>query len=350
MADLRDCIEWAGIQPWSSGKVGLLGISYYAVNQWQVAALHPPHLAAMIPWEGFSDFYRELSYHGGIASDMKSVWYRRTVTTVQHGRRRARLRSAPTPAELVAGPETHTYADLESDRADFPAEIDSHTLDDGFHRDAFGGVRQDHRAVAVGGQLGRFVAASARQCGGVRAGGLEPEVAGDPRPRALDRVLHRLRNPACRNDFSTTSSRASTTAGTANHRSCCASAPSTATSSTAPKTNGPSPAPNGRTGISTPSRGRCPPSADRRAPRVFAALDRSRHHDDDRADGRRHRDHRPRRSHPLRLLDHHGRRHLLGAARFRPRRRRGGISGCRRPAYPHRTAGYARHTANSTPP
>ena len=61
MIDLRDCIEWAGTQPWSSGKVGLLGISYYAVNQWQVASMNPPHLAAIIPWEGFSDFYRELS-------------------------------------------------------------------------------------------------------------------------------------------------------------------------------------------------------------------------------------------------------------------------------------------------
>ena len=83
--DLHDCIEWAGAQPWSNGKVGLLGISYYAINQWHVAALQPPSLAAMIPWEGFADFYRDLSYHGGIASDMKNVWYRRTVTTVQHG-------------------------------------------------------------------------------------------------------------------------------------------------------------------------------------------------------------------------------------------------------------------------
>ena len=47
--DYYDCIEWAGVQPWSSGKVGLLGISYYAANQWQVAALQPPHLAAICP-------------------------------------------------------------------------------------------------------------------------------------------------------------------------------------------------------------------------------------------------------------------------------------------------------------
>jgi len=43
--DFHDCIEWAGVQPWSSGKVGLNGISYYGINQWHVASLRPPHLA-----------------------------------------------------------------------------------------------------------------------------------------------------------------------------------------------------------------------------------------------------------------------------------------------------------------
>src|SRR5580692_3175915 len=42
--DLYQCIEWAGVQPWSNGKVGLNGISYLAMNQWAVAALRPPHL------------------------------------------------------------------------------------------------------------------------------------------------------------------------------------------------------------------------------------------------------------------------------------------------------------------
>ena len=44
--DFYNCIEWAGVQPWSSGKVGLNGISYYAINQWHVARLKPPHLAS----------------------------------------------------------------------------------------------------------------------------------------------------------------------------------------------------------------------------------------------------------------------------------------------------------------
>jgi len=64
--DCYDLIEWAGVQSWSNGKVGMHGVSYLAWTQWKVAAAHPPHLAAINPWEGVSDFYRELAFHGGI--------------------------------------------------------------------------------------------------------------------------------------------------------------------------------------------------------------------------------------------------------------------------------------------
>jgi predicted acyl esterase len=64
--DCYDLIEWAGIRNWSNGKVGMQGVSYLAWSQWSVAALNPPHLAAINPWEGVSDFYREMAYHGGI--------------------------------------------------------------------------------------------------------------------------------------------------------------------------------------------------------------------------------------------------------------------------------------------
>ena len=64
--DYHDCIEWAAEQPWCNGKVGLNGISYFAMNQWLVAATQPPHLAAVSIWEGASDQYRDMSHHGGI--------------------------------------------------------------------------------------------------------------------------------------------------------------------------------------------------------------------------------------------------------------------------------------------
>lgn len=84
--DYHDAIEWAGLQAWCNGKVGLLGISYYAMNQWQVAALRPPHLAAICPWEGASDFYRDVSHHGGIFGNFfLELWFPKQILSVQNG-------------------------------------------------------------------------------------------------------------------------------------------------------------------------------------------------------------------------------------------------------------------------
>lgn len=78
--DYYDAIQWAGTQKWCNGKVGLLGISIYAVNQWNVAGLRPPHLAAMIPWEGFTDLYRDFAYHGGVPADnFIEAWYQQRI-------------------------------------------------------------------------------------------------------------------------------------------------------------------------------------------------------------------------------------------------------------------------------
>src|SRR5262245_6120503 len=73
--DFYDAIEWAAAQPWCNGKVGLSGISYYAINQWFVANLNPPSLKAIIPWEGFADIYRDALYHGGILSVFMTNWF-----------------------------------------------------------------------------------------------------------------------------------------------------------------------------------------------------------------------------------------------------------------------------------
>jgi predicted acyl esterase len=73
--DLYDAIEWAGAQPWCNGNVGLLGISYFAVNQWNVAGLRPPSLKALIPWEGWGDLYRDAAHHGGIGTNAWFKWW-----------------------------------------------------------------------------------------------------------------------------------------------------------------------------------------------------------------------------------------------------------------------------------
>ena len=119
--DLYQCVEWAGTQPWSNGKVGINGISYYAMNQWTVGALKPPHLAALCIWEGSSDYYRELCRHGGILCDFLNSWHPRQVCSVQHGVGTRGAKSVVT-GELVAGPDTVPESKLARRRADTPGE------------------------------------------------------------------------------------------------------------------------------------------------------------------------------------------------------------------------------------
>ena len=64
--DGYDIVEWIARQKWSNEKVGMSGNSWLAVSQWFIAAEQPPHLAAIAPWEGFSDHYREAGTRGGI--------------------------------------------------------------------------------------------------------------------------------------------------------------------------------------------------------------------------------------------------------------------------------------------
>jgi uncharacterized protein len=129
--DFAQCIEWAGTQPWSSGKVGLNGVSYYAMNAWQVACLKPRHLAAICAWEGAADFYRDVSHHGGILCTFLENWYDMQVKTVQHGVGTRGYRSRLN-GDLVSGPETLTPEELGANRFDFGTVAREHALDDAF--------------------------------------------------------------------------------------------------------------------------------------------------------------------------------------------------------------------------
>jgi uncharacterized protein len=73
--DYYDLIEWAATQAWCNGKVALDGVSYLAISQYRVAALHPPHLAAICPWEGFTDIYRDFLRPGGVRENgFSAIW------------------------------------------------------------------------------------------------------------------------------------------------------------------------------------------------------------------------------------------------------------------------------------
>jgi len=100
--DYHDVIEWVAAQPWCSGRVGLDGVSYLAIAQYRVAALRPPHLAAICPWEGFSDVYRDFARPGGGREDGFTILWStiigRTVRVVENIRR-----------EIVSRPERDAW-------------------------------------------------------------------------------------------------------------------------------------------------------------------------------------------------------------------------------------------------
>jgi hypothetical protein len=127
--DLYECIEWAAVQPWSTGKVGLTGVSYYAMNQWQAAALQPPSLTAICPWEGSSDIYREMARQGGMHAAFIERWYPNQIATVQHGLGERAKKSRVT-GKGVAGEETLSDEQLEASRIDFGAVVREHAFDD----------------------------------------------------------------------------------------------------------------------------------------------------------------------------------------------------------------------------
>ena len=142
--DLYECIEWAGTQAWSNGKVGMLGISYYASNQWRVAGLHPKHLAAIIPWEGQNDRYRDSGYHGGILCQFQERWAKHQVVNVQYGRG-DKAKKNPNTGESVAGPVTLSDEELAKNRINPYEDLKLHPFDDAWHRARQG---QPHDATA----------------------------------------------------------------------------------------------------------------------------------------------------------------------------------------------------------
>jgi hypothetical protein len=131
--DYYDAIEWAAAQDFSNDKVGLCGISYYAINQWLVAALKPPHLAAMVAWEGAADAYRDQARHGGILSNLFfDLWYPLQVLSVQHGNPATPI--DPWLQERASGPEELDDQELAANRTD-PRGGSAQQLDGEYYRE-----------------------------------------------------------------------------------------------------------------------------------------------------------------------------------------------------------------------
>ncbi|MFM9972836.1 MAG: CocE/NonD family hydrolase [Burkholderiales bacterium] len=125
--DFYDAIEWAGVQPWSNGKVGLIGISYYACSQWYVASLRPPHLAAILPWQGTYDFYRGRTRQGGLfCSGFVQRWWN-NVCRKQHGNAASPFKDMFTGGGIT-GPLPLSEAERRANREEYVDNVLAHPL------------------------------------------------------------------------------------------------------------------------------------------------------------------------------------------------------------------------------
>ncbi|MDH6521969.1 putative acyl esterase [Streptomyces sp. SAI-135] len=66
--DLHDLVEWAAEQPWCDGRVGMIGISYFAMAQLEAAVERPAHLRAIFPVAVTADLYEAAMHHGLFSS------------------------------------------------------------------------------------------------------------------------------------------------------------------------------------------------------------------------------------------------------------------------------------------
>lgn len=84
--DTAEVIDWIAAQPWCDGNVCMFGVSYFAIAQLQVASLNPKPLKAIFAPYGYTDFYRDKIYHGGILSHgFLAGWANRTfMKSAQH--------------------------------------------------------------------------------------------------------------------------------------------------------------------------------------------------------------------------------------------------------------------------
>lgn len=73
--DGYDTVEWAATLPYSTGKVGMFGMSYYGYTQLLAAVRKPPHLTAIFPTMTLNDLRNGFDYRNGVyLAGLSETW------------------------------------------------------------------------------------------------------------------------------------------------------------------------------------------------------------------------------------------------------------------------------------
>ena len=184
------------MQPWSNGKVGLNGISYYGMNQWHVAALRPAAPGGDVRMGGRVGLVPRLHPPRRHPLHVLDQLVRHAGQDRPVRPRRARAASTRNTGALVCGDETLDEAELARNRVEFGDEILAHPLDDDYHRARSpAGTQSPCRSCPPRNWGGQGLHPRGNFEGFVRAADAG-QVARGARHRALDALLHRLRRGA----------------------------------------------------------------------------------------------------------------------------------------------------------
>lgn len=105
--DMHDLVEWAAAQPWCDGRVGMIGISYFAMTQLAAAAARPPHLRALFPVAATADAYEALYHHGLRSETFVSGWIAGVAGLADKGDGLFRSRAAGLVEKLLKSEKVH---------------------------------------------------------------------------------------------------------------------------------------------------------------------------------------------------------------------------------------------------
>jgi putative CocE/NonD family hydrolase len=131
--DGHDAVEWAARQPWSDGRVGMIGVSFGGITQLLTAATQPPHLRAIAPSSALSDLYRDVAYPGGVLEyDFPFAW----MALQKRGGTEYALTGAPAAGDTEC---TGNWADHEVANADRERMVATLILDNPY-ADSRGGL------------------------------------------------------------------------------------------------------------------------------------------------------------------------------------------------------------------
>ena len=120
--DGYDTVEWAAAQPWSSGRVGMIGASYVGATQWLCAITRPPHLVAIAPNVTASNYHNGWTYQGGAFELGFNASWTLLQLTLANFKTHSGIRSIPQArqAELVKSVDGMTDAFLHLPLKDMP--------------------------------------------------------------------------------------------------------------------------------------------------------------------------------------------------------------------------------------